>query len=142
MYRLIRLTLLPTRHEGSMSHAQLPQDKNHLDRYLPLSNAEFHILLSIADEDRHGYAIMQEVRRSTQGLIRLGPGTLYRSIQDLLRTGLIAESDRHPSVNEDQRRRYYRLSSLGRRVLSAEANRLLEAVTHAKAKRVLRDASL
>ena len=106
--------------------------------FLPLTNAEFHILLAIADEERHGYAMMQEVRRATQGLIRLGPGTLYRCIQDLLRKALIVESDRYPADDEDQRRRYYRISALGRRVLSAEAHRLLQAVELAKAKRVLR----
>jgi DNA-binding PadR family transcriptional regulator len=107
--------------------------------FLPLTNAEFHILLAIADEERHGYAVMQEVRRSTQGIIRLGPGTLYRCIQDLLRKGLIAESDRYPAADEDQRRRYYRISSLGRRVLGAEAHRLMDAVELAKSKRVLRN---
>lgn len=108
------------------------------ENFLPLSNAEFHILLAIADEERHGYAIMQEVKQSTQGLIRLGPGTLYRSVQELLQKGLIVESDRYPAANEDQRRRYYRMTSLGRRVLSAEARRLSEAVALAKTKRVLR----
>jgi DNA-binding PadR family transcriptional regulator len=107
------------------------------DRFLPLSNAEFHILLAIADEERHGYAIMQDVKTATQGLIRLGPGTLYRSIQELLQKGLIAESDRYPSTAEDQRRRYYRITTFGRRVLSAEARRLSEAVALAKSKRVL-----
>lgn len=108
------------------------------ERFLPLSNAEFHILLAIADEERHGYAIMQEVRKSTQGLIRLGPGTLYRCIQELLEKGLTIESGRYPAANEDQRRRYYRVTSLGRRVLSAEARRLSEVVALAKSKRVLR----
>lgn len=109
------------------------------ESFLPLSNAEFHILLAIADEERHGYAIMQEVKQSTQGLIRLAPGTLYRCVQELLQKGLIGESDRHPVAGEDQRRRYYAVSSLGRRVLSAEARRLSEAVALAKSKRVLRN---
>jgi DNA-binding PadR family transcriptional regulator len=120
-----------------MSPALLKAEGNPED-FLPLSNAEFHILLAIADEERHGYAIMQEVRQLTQGLIRLGPGTLYRCVQELLQKGLIMESERYPAAHEDQRRRYYRLSSLGRRVLSAEARRLSEAVALAKAKRVLR----
>jgi DNA-binding PadR family transcriptional regulator len=111
------------------------------EEFLPLSNAEFHILLAIADSELHGYAIMQEVRESTNGAVRLGPGTLYRCIQDLSRKGLIEESDRSPVPGEDQRRRYYRLSSLGTRVLSAEAQRLSEVVAIAKAKRVLGRAS-
>jgi DNA-binding PadR family transcriptional regulator len=119
-----------------MSRSTLKAEDNP-EKLLPLSNAEFHILLAIADEERHGYAIMQEVRESTQGLIRLGPGTLYRSIQELLQKNLIVESGRYPVANEDQRRRYYRISSFGRRVLSAEARRLSEAVALAKSKRVL-----
>ena len=107
------------------------------EEFLPLSNPEFHILLAIADSELHGYAIMREVRESTSGTIRLGPGTLYRCIQDLSRKGLIEESDRYPAPGEDQRRRYYRLSSMGTRVLSAEARRLSEVVAIAKAKRVL-----
>jgi DNA-binding PadR family transcriptional regulator len=109
----------------------LPQE------FLPLSNPEFHILLAIADSELHGYAIMQDVRESTNGAVRLGPGTLYRCIQDLLRKGLIEESDRRPAPGEDQRRHYYRLSSMGSRVLSAEARRLSELVAIAKSKRVL-----
>jgi len=107
------------------------------EKFLPLSNAEFHILLAIADCELHGYAIMQEVRESTNGSVRLGPGTLYRCIQALGRKGLIEESDRYPVPGEDQRRRYYRLSSMGIRVLSAEARRLSEVVAIAKSKRVL-----
>ena len=107
------------------------------EEFLPLSNAEFHILLAIADSELHGYAIMQDVRESTNGAVRLGPGTLYRSIQDLSRKGLIEESDRSPAPGEDQRRRYYRLSSMGTRVLSAEARRLSEVIAIAKSKRVL-----
>jgi len=107
------------------------------ESFLPLSNAEFHILLAIADEERHGYAIMQEVKESTQGLIRLGPGTLYRCVQELLQKGLIGESERYPAADEDQRRRYHRVTLLGRRVLSAEAGRLSEAVALARSKRVL-----
>jgi DNA-binding PadR family transcriptional regulator len=120
-----------------MSLSKLKSEANP-GKFLPLSNAEFHILLAIADEERHGYAIMQEVKESTQGVIRLGPGTLYRSIQELLQKGLIVESERYPAANEDQRRRYYRMSSSGRRVLSAEARRLSEVVAIAKSKRVLR----
>ena len=106
--------------------------------FLPLSTADFHIMLAIADGERHGYVIMQDVRQTTGGTIRLGPGTLYRCIQALLSENLIEESPRRPADDEDQRRRYYRLSSLGRRVIGAEARRLAEAVDLAKVKRVLR----
>ena len=113
-----------------------------LDAFLPLSNADFHILLSVADSDRHGYAIMQDVQQTTEGAIRLGPGTLYRCIRDLLRKALVEESARHPAAHEDQRRRYYRLSPLGRRVLRAEVRRLSEVVARARTKRVLRGLSI
>src|ERR1700680_4234326 len=106
-----------------MARTQLTGERDAKD-FLPLSNADFHILLSIADSELHGYAIMHEVRESTGGRIRLGPGTLYRCIQDLQRKSLIEESNKRPAADEDQRRRYYRLSSLGRRVLGAEARRL------------------
>lgn len=107
------------------------------EAFLPLSNPEFHILLAIANSELHGYAIMQEVHESTNGTVRLATGTLYRCIQDLLRKGLMEESDRYPAPDEDQRRRYYRLSALGTRVLRAEARRLSEVVALAKSKRVL-----
>jgi DNA-binding PadR family transcriptional regulator len=121
-----------------MSRVLRSVEERDLNVFLPLSNADFHILLSVADSDRHGYAIMQEVRQTTEGAIRLGPGTLYRCLQDLLKKTLIEESVRHPTVHEDQRRRYYRLSTLGRRVLVAEAHRLSEVVALARAKKVLR----
>jgi len=107
------------------------------EAFLPLTNANLHILLALADGERHGYAIMQDVRESAAGAIRLGPGTLYRSIQDLLEDELIEESSRRPTADEDQRRRYYRLTGLGRRVLAAEAQRLAALVALAKTKKVL-----
>jgi len=107
------------------------------EAFLPLTTANLHILLALADGERHGYAIMQDVRESTAGAIRLGPGTLYRSIQDLLDDELIEESSRRPKADEDQRRRYYRLTGLGRRVLAAEAQRLASVVALAKTKKVL-----
>jgi DNA-binding PadR family transcriptional regulator len=113
-------------------------DDQRPEGFLPLSTAEFHILLAVADGELHGYGIMQEVRSTTHGTVRLGPGTLYRCIQDLLQNALIEESGRSPAPGEDQRRRYYRLSSMGRRVLSAEAQRLAEVLALAKSKRVLR----
>lgn len=93
--------------------------------HLPLTPAVLNILLSLADAERHGYAIMQEVEDRTAGQVRLGPGTLYRSIRQLLDGGLISESDERPDpALDDQRRRYYRLTGLGRRVASAELDRL------------------
>jgi DNA-binding PadR family transcriptional regulator len=84
----------------------------------------FLILASLAGEEHHGYAIMQEVEEETRGAIRLGPGTLYRSIKRLLDEGLIAESERRPDPDDDERRRYYRITGLGRRAAQAEAERL------------------
>ena len=96
---------------------------------LPLTPTVFNILLSLADGEKHGYAIMQEVEEATEGRTRMGPGTLYGSLDRMLKAGYIAESDRRPTANEDdERRRYYRLSSFGRRVLQAEAARLARAV--------------
>lgn len=93
-----------------------------LDEFLPLAPATLHILLALAAEDLHGYAIMQEVARQSEGRYKLGPGTLYDNLQRLLDQSLVQESPR-PN-REDPRRRYYRLNSLGRRVLAAEIARL------------------
>lgn len=87
----------------------------------------FLILVALAQEDRHGYAIMQEVEDETDGAVRLGPGTLYRSIKRLLDSGLIADSERRPDPDdpeEDERRRYYRVTPDGLRAARAEAERL------------------
>ena len=98
----------------------------------------FHILLALADGERHGYSVMQEVESSTEGKVRLGPGTLYGSVKRMLADGLIIESDERPDAElDDERRRYYRLTELGRRVAVAEAQRLAELVSVARAKRLL-----
>ena len=104
----------------------------------PLSPAVFHILLALADEERHGYGIMQEVKRRTDGKVRLGAGTLYGAIKRLLEKGIIAETDERPDreMNED-RRRYYRLTDFGQRVLRVEVSRLNQLVQQARAKEVL-----
>src|SRR5438552_15633587 len=91
--------------------------------HLPLSPATLHILLTRASEDRHGYGIMQEVARQSEGQYKLGPGTLYDNLQKLMDWGLVDESTGHIRGG-DPRRRYYRLTPLGRRVLSAEVRRL------------------
>ncbi len=104
---------------------------------LPLTPTVFNILLSLADGEKHGYAIMQEVEEATEGRTRMGPGTLYGSLDRMLKAGYIAESDRRPTANEDdERRRYYRLSSFGRRVLQAGAARLARAVGLARSKKI------
>jgi DNA-binding PadR family transcriptional regulator len=104
-----------------------------------MTPAAFHILLALADEERHGYGIMQEVARHTGGEVRLNSGTLYRSIRHLLAAGLIAESGERPDpALDDERRRYYRLTSGGRAAATAEAARLERLVALARAKRVLR----
>jgi DNA-binding PadR family transcriptional regulator len=106
--------------------------------WLPLTPAVFHILLALADGERHGYGIMQEVLARTDGALRLGPGTLYGSIKRMLADGLIAESGERPDpALDDERRRYYRLTDLGRRVATAEAERLARLVAVATAKRLL-----
>jgi DNA-binding PadR family transcriptional regulator len=94
-------------------------------RFLPLSPAVFHILLALSDGPKHGYRIMQEVERISQGKIKMGPGTLYGTIKRMLRDHLIEEVDeRSSSESDDDRRRYYRLTQTGRKILSAEAERL------------------
>ena len=102
---------------------------------LPLLPATFHILDALADEDRHGYAIIQDIAARTDGSTRLSPGTLYRSIQRMLEDGLIVETDERPSPeDDDERRRYYRLTTLGTAVAQAEAARLMDLVRMARAR--------
>ena len=104
------------------------------DSFLPLPPATFHILMALADEDRHGYAIIQEVETRTGGALRLSAGTLYRSIQRILEQGLIVETRERPDPElDDERRRYYRITSLGQAVARAETNRLMQLVKLARA---------
>ena len=100
---------------------------------LPLPEATFHILVALADEERHGYAIMQDVAARTDGALKLNPGTLYRSIQRLLEQGLIAELSTRPAAKfDDERRRYYRITPFGRSVARAEARRLAQMLALAR----------
>jgi DNA-binding PadR family transcriptional regulator len=99
--------------------------------FLPLSTASLHILLSLAGQDLHGYGIMQEVARHSEGRYRLGPGTLYDNLQKLIEQRIVQELGRRPG-DDDPRRRYYRLTSLGRTVLAAEVARLDSLVHVAK----------
>jgi DNA-binding PadR family transcriptional regulator len=105
----------------------------------PLPSAAFQILLSLADEDLHGYGIMRRVADQTGGRMRLGPGTLYSSIQTLLEAKLIQEVDQREDESlSSERRRYYRLNGAGRKVAQAEADRLADILRVARAKRILR----
>src|SRR5215813_13948452 len=107
--------------------------------FVPLTPAVFHILLTLADGEAHGYAIMQEVARRSGGGVKLGPGTLYGAISRLLEDGLIEESDDRPDPEmDDDRRRYYRLTNFGGRVLAAETERLAGLVRAARSAKVIR----
>jgi DNA-binding PadR family transcriptional regulator len=101
-----------------------------LKPFLPLSPAALHILLCLSAEPCHGYGIMREVDRQSDGQYQLGPGTLYDNLQKLMNSGLVAEA-RRPTADEDPRRRYYRLTELGRRVLEADVVRLKRVVREA-----------
>jgi DNA-binding PadR family transcriptional regulator len=117
-----------------MSHAE----RRDPEALLPLTQAVFHILLALADGEKHGYAIMQEIGARTGGAMRMGPGTLYGSIQRMLKDGLIVEAQERPEASHGEaRRRYYRLTGFGLRVLQAEARRLEQLVHIAHSKRVL-----
>ena len=101
---------------------------------MALPVAAFHILIAVADRERHGYAIMQDVAAGTDGKLRIGPGTLYGSIKRLLHDGLIEELDERPDPDKDDvRRRYYRITPLGRRVAIEETARLAKLVRQARA---------
>jgi DNA-binding PadR family transcriptional regulator len=104
----------------------------------PLTPAVFHVLLALAEGERHGYAIMREVAESTRSQIKMGPGTLYGTIKRLLEARLIEESDRRPDPElDDERRRYYRLTGLGWKVVGAEALRYEQLAKLARRKRLL-----
>ena len=107
--------------------------RSEADALLPLPPATFHILLALADDDRHGYAIIQEVAVRTGGELRLSAGTLYRSIQRMLEQGLIVETRERPAPElDDERRRYYRIAPFGTAVARAEARRLTQLVKLAR----------
>jgi DNA-binding PadR family transcriptional regulator len=106
---------------------------------LPLTPAMFHVLVSLADDERHGYAIIKDVSARTEGRVELGTGTLYGIIKRLLGSGLVIESKRRPPVSDDdERRRYYRLTPFGRKVVAAETARLEDMVKAARTTRALR----
>ncbi len=107
----------------------------HLDdptRFTPLPSASLHILLALREGERHGYAVMRDVERLSDGAVKMGPGTLYGAIKRLLADGLIEESAERPDPElDDQRRRYYRLTGLGERVCAAEIERLSKLLERA-----------
>jgi DNA-binding PadR family transcriptional regulator len=116
----------------------MAQEHGDAEALLPLTPAVFQILLALAGGERHGYAIMREVEASTQGQLRIGPGTLYRSIKQMLAQGLIVEADERPDpALDDERRRYYRLTDFGQRVAEAEARRLARLVAQARQRHLL-----
>jgi DNA-binding PadR family transcriptional regulator len=110
------------------------QRSDDVHQHLPLSPAVFQILVGLADQDQHGYAIMQDVAARTDGRMKLSPGTLYGSIKRMLDDGLIVELDQRPDPHhDDERRRYYRLTRFGREVAQAEADRLTTLLRQARA---------
>src|SRR5688572_31633709 len=110
-----------------------------IDTLLPLPTAVFHILIALADKDRHGYSIMQDVAARTDGAVQLSAGTLYASIRRMLEQGLIEELNESPDPSStDERRRYYRLARFGRRVAAAEVARLNALVQQARATGLVR----
>ena len=114
--------------------ARMTDEPTEIDALLPLQQAEFHILLALSAGDCHGYGIIQDVYARTNGALRLGPGTLYRTIQRMLEQGLIEEARKpaRPPIKSDPRRRYYRITPLGTAVARAETRRLAELVRLAR----------
>ena len=100
---------------------------------LPLPTATFHILIAVSSEPRHGYAIIQDVEQRTSGALRLSAGTLYRSIARMVEQALIAETSKRPALDDDERRRYYRITAFGTAVARAEMRRLTDLVRLARA---------
>ena len=117
-----------------MADAEIqPQDLS------PLPVSQLHILVALADGEKHGYAVMREVERMTGGEVRMGPGTLYGAIKRMLHAGLVEETDERPDPDaDDERRRYYRATGLGVRLLTAETERLERLVRTAQAKQTKR----
>jgi DNA-binding PadR family transcriptional regulator len=126
----------------SEERKEMPSSIQKPEAMPPLTPAVFHILLALADGERHGYSIMQEIIAQTEGALRIGPTTLYRSIKRMLEDGLIIEVDERPDPElDDERRRYYRLTSSGQQAAIAETRRLAQAVAVAKTKPLFGDAS-
>jgi len=113
-----------------------PKAPTDIDRLLPLKPVTFQILLSLADTERHGYGITQDIAARTSARMDLEPGNLYRSLKTMLDDGVIEESDRRPAADlDDERRRYYRITAFGRKVAAAEIARLEELLAEAKSRK-------
>ena len=113
---------------GCVNNSRSTPDPHSL---LPLPQAQFHVLVALTAGDRHGYAIMGAVEETSGGVVRMGPATLYGTLKKLVQRGLVEESDHRPS-DDDERRRYYRLTGLGQSVCRAEADRLAGLVSVAR----------
>lgn len=128
---------------GGVERRGLVTHNKETESFLPLTPAMFHILLALADGEKHGYAILKEVARRTADKVKLSAGTLYGNLSRLEGGGLIAESNRRPDVGlDDERRRYYRLTEFGRAVAVAEAERMEQALVQARAKKLFRKPKL
>ena len=113
-------------------------DRDDVDSFLPLPASVMHVLVALADGEKHGYAIMRDVAELSGGVVRLGSGTLYGSIKRMLAEGLIEETDERPDPEmDDERRRYYRCTALGQRVCQAEVERLTKLLRNAFPRRAI-----
>jgi DNA-binding PadR family transcriptional regulator len=112
----------------------MANEPDSVDDLLPLPPATFHILLALTDEERHGYAIIQDIQARTGGELRMSAGTLYRSIARMVEQGIIAETTRRRTLADDERRRYYRLTPFGTAVARAEMRRLSRLIRLARAR--------
>ena len=118
-----------------MAHREKPADPT---PYLPLTPAMLHVLIALADRERHGYAVLKEIKRRTEGRVEVSAGTLYGIIRRLYSDGMIEESDERPDPDlDDERRRYYRLTDFGRRVVAAEAERMEGVLQMVRAKNLM-----
>ena len=115
----------------------MPQTEPDIESHLPLSPPVFHVLIALADGEKHGYAILKEVEERTASRVRLSSGTLYAIIKRLLNDGLITEIDERPD-EDDERRRYYALTAFGRKVAAAEAQRMEDMLAGARTKKLIR----
>lgn len=117
--------------------ARRKPDPHDVDSYLPLPASVMHIIVALAGGERHGYAIMRDVEELSGGSVRMGPGTLYGSVKRMIEQGLVEETDERPDpALDDERRRYYRLTALGRRVGAAEQARLAALLSAAQLRRL------
>lgn len=117
----------------------MTKDRREFESVPPLTPVVFHILLALAGGEKHGYAIMQDVATTTDGNLVMGPGTLYGAIKRMLAAGVIEESDERPDpAMDDERRRYYRLTDLGQRLVDSEARRLAKILTVARKRALIR----